>query len=714
MKKSVFAPFLLSGVAAFLAACGGTNSQIVTTPPPTITSVSVAAASSTMNAGTTNTVTPTVNGTGSYTDTVNLSIDPSTGGTLSASSGVSSGTALTFTASSAISSITKVVITATSTEDSTKSNTVTVTVNPPVIAPVPTITATPATITLGQSVNVVWSVAGTTTSVSVSGPGLTASSKPTGNVTVTPAALGKADYVITATNAGGTASMTAEVAVNVPPPTATLTPSATSIVSGSSLTLTIATTNATSVTAYSSDNSWSGTVPVNGTVKVTPAPLTSATGSVSYSITAVGSGGSASASSGTITITLGQITVSATKPGVQSCIGECGYVYITLYGTNFIPGEIVDCSPDSNVQYGASQLVNAGEWIVALGIDQSHEGSGNRSCKVCKSDGTGCSAAVQFGLYSSDMCVEDQSSGEKFCLDPQEAIPGQNLYNGVPQNGYVDKFDANGNPDGNFFTGEGRCCIAFDNVTKLVIVDGTPYDENGGEADVPTLLGLYPEPLTANTAGGGFMCLGQPTAAHSVTCISLVGGSSTVQNTAFYANMGTNVQSLATGIASDGDTYVYALAADSKTTLASADVTTGMKSVITQTITGVTASLPGGSSIAIFDSLGLGVITSFGDDVSIPFSETTLKPATAIVLPGTPVTAITDAVDGVVLIGGAASDNSGTFATVNPVTGTTAVIPSKTSLLPTGLVVDPSGGGFQVCPFSLDGTRTACTALTIP
>lgn len=77
-------------------------------------------------------------------------------------------------------------------------------------------------------------------------------------------------------------------------PTVTLTPSATSIAAGGTVTLTWASTNATSWTA-----SWGAVTTPSGTVTLSPAATTT------YSITASGSGGTPASASTTVTVTGG-------------------------------------------------------------------------------------------------------------------------------------------------------------------------------------------------------------------------------------------------------------------------------------------------------------------------------------------------------------------------------------------------------------------------
>ncbi len=218
--------------------------------------------------------------------------------------------------------------------------------------------------------------------------------------------------------------------------------------------------------------------------------------------------------------------------------------------------------------------------------------------------------------------------------------------------------------------------------------------------------------MRGNAAANGYTCLIQPSATNNLSCVNVTGASSS-NHTATSVNVGTNPQSLAMGVVG-GKTYVFVLTGGSAPALWSVDVTDGMTNIVSQPVTGVTANLPGGSAITVFDSLGVGIVISFGDNVAIPFSETTLKPAAiAITLPGVPVSAVADTVNGIAVIGNADQPNAGgTLTEVNPVTGTVTLVPTvETTVLPVGTVPATTGKGFLVCP--QDGV-SPCTSYTLP
>ena len=155
----------------------------------------------------------------------------------------------------------------------TKSTTVTVTAAPP---PTANLTATPATITAGQSTTLNWSTTNATSTSINNGVGPVASS---GSTSVSPAAT--TTYTLTATGAGGTTTSSATVTVNPAPPTASLTALPASVAPGQSSTLSWSTTGATSV----SINNGVGPVASSGSTSVSP------TATTTYTLTASGPGG---------------------------------------------------------------------------------------------------------------------------------------------------------------------------------------------------------------------------------------------------------------------------------------------------------------------------------------------------------------------------------------------------------------------------------------
>lgn len=159
--------------------------------------------------------------------------------------------------------------------------------------PTVTISANPASITLGGSSTLTWSSANAT-SCTASGA-WSGSQKTSGTITETPSAAGTDTYTLTCTGAGGSGSGSATVTVGAPPaPTVTIAVSPATITLGASATLTWSSTNATSCTA---SGAWSGSQSTSGTATETP----TAAGTDTYTLTCAGSGGS-SKNAATLTV----------------------------------------------------------------------------------------------------------------------------------------------------------------------------------------------------------------------------------------------------------------------------------------------------------------------------------------------------------------------------------------------------------------------------
>ncbi len=154
---------------------------------------------------------------------------------------------------------------------------------PPVSLPViVSFSATPASITVGQSSTLGWNVTNATSLSLNQGIGVvTGTSK-----VVSPTS--KTSYILTATNSAGSVTQSVDVTVSstpnpTPPPTLNFTASPDIINAGKSSTLTWSTTNATACTA---SNGWSGSKATSGSLVVTP----SAT--AVYALDCTGAGGS--------------------------------------------------------------------------------------------------------------------------------------------------------------------------------------------------------------------------------------------------------------------------------------------------------------------------------------------------------------------------------------------------------------------------------------
>jgi hypothetical protein len=161
----------------------------------------------------------------------------------------------------------------------------------------PKIGLSASSVVAGNPVTITWS--------SLTATGCTASGawsgalKASGSQTVTPSAAGTDKYTLTCANQGGNSvasTATLTVTAATPPAAPSLKLAATSIVVGTSTTITWSSSNATSCTA---SGSWSGTLATSGTQMLMP----TAAGTDTYSLTCSNAGGASKAATVTLTVT---------------------------------------------------------------------------------------------------------------------------------------------------------------------------------------------------------------------------------------------------------------------------------------------------------------------------------------------------------------------------------------------------------------------------
>jgi phage tail-like protein len=179
----------------------------------------------------------------------------------------------------------------------TATATAVVIVKPPL--PTLSITASPATIALGQSTTLSWS--SINASSAVASGDWSGDRAVNGSMTVTPAVVGSAHYALSCDGPGGGGSATAVVTVLPPPPAPTVTITATpaTVTLGQSTTLAWSSSDATGLAA---NGAWSGNRDLSGSMVVTP----TAAGSASYALIGNGLGG--------ITTATAAVTVNLPKP----------------------------------------------------------------------------------------------------------------------------------------------------------------------------------------------------------------------------------------------------------------------------------------------------------------------------------------------------------------------------------------------------------------
>ncbi len=162
---------------------------------------------------------------------------------------------------------------------------------------VPTLTLGSNVIAQGSSTSLTWSTIDAT-SCTASGD-WSGAQNPNGTVTLTPVATGVTSYTLTCTNSTGTLAASTVTLSTGAAPAPMLSLSATSIVLGTSATITWSDTFASSCTA---SGSWSGTLPASGHLPVAPNAL----GSDTYTLYCTTATGQQSASS--------SVTLDVTPP----------------------------------------------------------------------------------------------------------------------------------------------------------------------------------------------------------------------------------------------------------------------------------------------------------------------------------------------------------------------------------------------------------------
>jgi Protein of unknown function (DUF4038)/Putative collagen-binding domain of a collagenase len=285
-----------------LTACGG-GPAVETQPPPPTVNLNVNPASVTSGGNSTL--------TWSATDATSCTASGGWSGSMSTSGSASTG---------ALTNTTEFTLTCVGGGGSAQATgTVQVTSGP---APTVSLSASPLSVTSGDSSTLTWS---STNATSCTASGGWSGTLPTSGSQVTGALTSTTTYTLSCTGSGGSANSTTTITVSTPSaPTATLTANPTTIASGNSSTLTWSSTNATACTA---SGGWSGALATNGSRST--GTLTATTG---YTLTCTGPGGSASA---TATVTIGSTPAPTVSLSASpSTIGSGGSSTLTWSSTN--------------------------------------------------------------------------------------------------------------------------------------------------------------------------------------------------------------------------------------------------------------------------------------------------------------------------------------------------------------------------------------------
>jgi len=375
--------------------------------------------------------------------------------------------------------------------------------------PTVTISASPTTITTGQSSKLTWSSTNATSctaSGSWSGPLVTS-----GSQTVTPSATGKYTYTTTCTGTDGSASASATVTVNAnsQPLAVSVSAPATTVHTGGTVQLTATVTGGDGNPTVS----WSATAgalnPASGLSTTYTAPSTVPNPStVTITATATDSTGSATA---TASVTVQRVITISVAPNAPIPNNELYSDFGALIGEEFtcIGCEVGDTS---NVQstYGGDNTTTFGPqflnpWETIFNFAGTAYAPGPISMWVVGSDGTKSNTLYLTFDGSQNVAVQDPSSGEIYYY-----YSG----NGTQGSFSVLKFKQNGTADGNLgFSGNG---IAVDNKTHDVLLSQISgvgdSDPNGQLLDGLVAMGNSTTNSLAVDANDGLACATQLTA----------------------------------------------------------------------------------------------------------------------------------------------------------------------------------------------------------
>ena len=236
--------------------------------------------------------------------------------------------------------------------------------------PTVSITASTSSISSGQT-DTLTVTETSAASIHVTGSNGTSYTLPYSGGSITVAPTSTTTYTATATNSSGSATsqITVTVTSGGTTPTVSITAAHSSITPGSSDTLTVAASNAASVSVSGSDGSTYSIAASGGTVTVTPASTTT------YTATATGSSGATASAKTTVTvsasagpvvsitaasssITSGQsdmLTVTASKSASVHVTGSNGTSYALPYN-----GGSITVSPTSTTTYTATATNSSG------------------------------------------------------------------------------------------------------------------------------------------------------------------------------------------------------------------------------------------------------------------------------------------------------------------------------------------------------------------
>ncbi len=374
--------------------------------------------------------------------------------------------------------------------------------NPP---PTASVSANPATITVGQTTTLTWSC-GNSTSATASGD-WSGSKALTGHETVTPATSGTKTYTITCSGSGGNVSASAQVTVNdLPvPPTASISPPSATVPFGETKNFSCPATGVPAPTV-----SWStdiGSVSASGVYT----PPTTQPSQFLATVTCTATNGSGPPASSSATVTLVSKMVSATPMGIYCAKASCVKI-VRVVVKGFFPGTTTfDSSPkifigppinDFRGFIESFTTVSSDTYDLSMVFDTNRFDPGPIDIwSTNPSPGGGESNHLQV-VFKGNLNTGAVASSKIFQLDQAAKKVWQ--------------FDANGNLEKSFDVGTGARGIAADG-DFLAVSSGTAVNtyriSGSGIAS-----GVAPNGGAMGVAlGGGYACFAEDTAG-TVSC----------------------------------------------------------------------------------------------------------------------------------------------------------------------------------------------------
>jgi hypothetical protein len=408
--------------------------------------------------------------------------------------------------------------------------TVTVSVTQPP-EPTVTFTANPTTIVSGGISTLSWSSTNATVCTASGAAGWTGNEPTPFLITVTPATT--TTYTLTCTGAAGTTPAVGTATITVTPPsnpTVTFAAIPTSVVAGSSSTLTWSTTNATGGCTASGATGWTGTQATTGSLSVTPSATTT------YSLSCAGATGT-TAATGTATVTVTSASPSGfavTPRNAALTLSQTQQFTATSAGTPINNATwSVDNIPGGNATVGTIDTTGfytppatAGTHTVTA---QSADASQSATSAVAVTDLDGvytfhndvARTGANLKEYAlTPASVSSASFGKQFQCTTDGEITAQPLYVAnlsigggthnvlfvVTQNDTVYAFDA-----------DATNCTTYWVVTYVAVNAPTNASSTAAGLNL-TGLGIQPRPATADAAAPNYLDLivpnGDPSGTH--------------------------------------------------------------------------------------------------------------------------------------------------------------------------------------------------------